>query len=128
LMYLSAIAAFASISAPSAAPESTNNKRWKTVMVAVRLAGLAALIWLAFAFRGANGERIITLAPFGLETRLYGILGLIGWAYLVGSIVFLVFPQRRTAILGCMVLLMCLFVAERNGVFEGFWLNRIVGI
>jgi predicted acyltransferase len=42
--------------------------------------------------------------------------------------VFLVFAQRRTAILGCMALLLCLFVADRTGVFEGFWLNRIVGI
>jgi predicted acyltransferase len=27
-----------------------------------------------------------------------------------------------------MVLLMCLFAADRQGVFEGFWLSRIVGI
>ena len=42
--------------------------------------------------------------------------------------VFLIFRQNRTAILGCMVLLMCLFMADRSGTFEGFWLNRIVGI
>src|SRR5262249_5833956 len=38
------------------------------------------------------------------------------------------FRNNQTAILGCMTLLMCLFVADRNGVFESFWLNRIVGI
>jgi hypothetical protein len=27
-----------------------------------------------------------------------------------------------------MALLMCLFVADRKGLFDGFWLNRIVGI
>jgi len=94
----------------------------------MRLAGLAALTWLAFAFRGAKGQRIITLAPFSLDTEWYGILGLIGWAYLVTSIVFLVFRQNRTAILGCMTLLLCLFAADRSGLFETFWLNRIVGI
>jgi len=87
-----------------------------------------SLVWLAFAFRDAKGHPIITLAPFSLDTEWYGILGLIGWAYLVTCIVFLVFRPNRTAILGCMVLLMCLFVADKNGLFEGFWLNRIVGI
>jgi len=127
LMYLSAIAAFCSISPRLSAPESRGNA-WRIASRCVRLAGLAVLVWLAFAFRGAKGQRIITLAPFSLDTEWYGILGLIGWAYLVTCIVFLVFRGKRTAILGCMVLLMCLFVAEKKGVFEGFWLSKIVGI
>jgi heparan-alpha-glucosaminide N-acetyltransferase len=127
LMYLSAIAAFCSISPRPKSPEPKSNA-WRKVSLVVRWAGLAALVWLAFAFRGANGQRIITLAPFSIDTEWYGILGLIAWAYLVTCIVFLVFRNNRTAILGCMALLMCLFVADRNGVFEGFWLNRIVGI
>jgi heparan-alpha-glucosaminide N-acetyltransferase len=126
-MYLSAIAAFCSISPRPSALESRWNA-WRIACLGVRLAGLAALVWLAFAFRGANGQRIITLAPFSLVTEWYGILGLIGWAYLVTGIVFLVFRGNRTAILGCMVLLMCLFVADKKGAFEGFGLNQIVGI
>ena len=94
----------------------------------IRRGSLAALVWLAFAFRGANGQRIIALAPFSLDTRWYGILGLIGWAYLVACVVFLVFRGHRTAILGCMGLLLCLFVADKQGAFEGFWLSKIVGI
>ena len=127
LMYLSAIAAFCSFSPPASASES-RRKQWRIPGFCVRLAGLVSLAWLAFAFRDAKGHRIITLAPFSLETEWYGILGLIGWAYLVATLVFLVFRANRTAILGCMVLLMCLFVADKNGLFEGFWLNRIVGI
>jgi len=127
LMYLSAIAAFCSVSPRRSALESRGNA-WRIVSFCVRLAGLAALVWLAFAFRGAKGQRIITLAPFSLDTDWYGILGLIGWAYLVTCIVFLVFGGNRTGILGCMALLMCLFVADKKGVFEGFWLTRIVGI
>jgi predicted acyltransferase len=83
---------------------------------------------LAFAFRDGTGQRIVTLYPFSLRTSWYGILGLIGWAYLVAALVFLVFRTNRTAILGCMVLLLCLFIADRKGLFEGFWLNAIVGI
>jgi predicted acyltransferase len=127
LMYLSALAAFCSIAPRPSAPAS----RWnagRMVSFCVRLAGLAALVWLAFAFRGAKGQRIITLAPFSLDTDWYGILGLIGWAYLVTCIVFLVFRANRTAILGCLALLMCLFVADKKGAFAGFWLSKIVGI
>jgi predicted acyltransferase len=127
LMYLSAIAAFCSISTRPSASES-RRQAWRLINVCVRLAGLAALVWLAFAFRGAKGQRIITLAPFSLHTEWYGILGLIGWAYLVACVIFLVFRGQRTALLGCMALLMCLFAADRKGVFEGFWLNKIVGI
>ncbi|HEY2759795.1 MAG TPA: hypothetical protein VGI75_03610, partial [Pirellulales bacterium] len=62
------------------------------------------------------------------HTSWYGILGLIGWAYLVASIVFLIFRTNRTAILSCVILLLCLFAADRKGAFEGFWLNHVVGV
>jgi predicted acyltransferase len=127
LMYLSAMAAFGSISPRPSAAES-RKRGWRMVGAAARLAGLAGLVWLAFAFRGANGQRIIRLAPFALHTKWYGILGLIGWAYLVTCLVFLVFRGNRTALLGCTALLMCLFAADRKGLFDGWWLNRIVGI
>ena len=127
LMYLSAIAAFCSFSpADSALP--TGRRIWRTALLAVRLVGLAALVWLAFAFRGSNGQRIISLSPFSLDPEWYGILGLIGWAYLLASIVFLIFHTNRTAMLGCMALLMCLFIADRSGLFERFWLNHVVSI
>lgn len=127
LMYLSAIAAFCSFSPPSSASES-RQKQWRTAGFCVQLAGLAALFWLAFAFQDAKSLSIISLAPFSIDTSWYGILGLIGWAYLVTSLVFLVFRANRTAILGCLVLLMCLFVADKKGLFEAFWFNSIVGI
>jgi len=127
LMYFSAILALSSVGLRSTAPEPAAN-RGKFLNRALRWCGFAGLVVLAFLFRGAQGQRIITIAPFSLHTEWYGILGLIGWAYLIASIVFLTFRLNRTAILGCMVLLMCLFAADRAGTFEGFWLSRIVGI
>ena len=127
LMYLSAMATFCSFWPPNWSVESAD-KRWRYANLAVRLAGLGVLFWLAFAFRGAHGERIITLAPFSLDTQWYGILGLIGWAYLIACVIYLLFGDHPTAILSCMVLLMCLFVADKSGAFEGSWLNKIVGI
>lgn len=126
LMYLAAIASFCSIAPASTAEQS--QRLWKLTVRGVRLAGFVTLIWLAVVFRGAKGQRIITLAPFSLDTEWYGILGLIGWSYLVASMMFLTFRQNRTALLGCLALLLCLFAADRSGLFEGFWLNRIVGI
>ena len=126
-MYTAAIAAFSSISPPASIPKSKWHA-WKITNQGVRLVGIASLAWLAFAFWGSNGARIITLSPLALSTEWYGILGLIGWAYLVTSLVFLLCDSNRTAILGCMALLMCLFMADRKGAFEGFWLKDIVGI
>ncbi len=127
LMYLSAILAFGSLASPASASPG-GRKRWSTAVRGMRLAGLAGLIALALVFRGAKGQRILTLSPFFLDHEWYGILGLIGWAYCVAAMVYLGARQNRTAILGCMALLMCLFIADRSGLFEGFWLNRIVGI
>ena len=65
-------------------------------------AGWAGEHWSAWPlpFEEPAEERIITLAPFSINTQWYGILGLIGWAYLVACVVFLAFRNQRTAILG----------------------------
>ncbi len=125
LMYLSAIAACSSFSSPASAGAP---RAWRWGWVALRTAAWLVLLWLAVAFRGEHGRRILSFAPFSIDTSWYGILGLIGWAYLVASVVFLAFRHNRTAILGCLALLMCLFAADRRGLFDGFWLNHIVGI
>ncbi len=122
LMFLSAIFAFSSLAVPGRARIS------RVVTIVLRVLGLASLIFLAFAFRGSDGHRIVSLSPFSITTEWYGILGLIGWAYLVAALVFLVFRTYRTAVLGCVVLLFCLYPADRTGAFDGFWLKRIVGI
>lgn len=127
LMYLAAILAFCSIS-PRGMEAKAKWNTWTISSLCLHLAGFATLLWLAFAFRGGKDQHIITLSPFRLDTDWYGILGLIGWAYLVSATVFLIFRSHRTAILGCMVLLMCLFAADKKHLFDDFWLNNIVGI
>ena len=128
LMYLAAIAAFGSFGPRRPTSTPTHVTAARALNLGLRVTGLAALIWLAFAFRGDHGQRIVTLTPLHLDTDWYGILGLIGWAYLVASTVYLVFRGHRTALLGCMVLLLCLFAADRRGLFEKCWLNQVVGI
>jgi predicted acyltransferase len=126
LMFLSAILAFSSISPRRNSPKAAEICRTLTTLL--RVAGFAGLIYLAFAFRGENDRRIIALSPFSVHTSWWGILGLIGWSYLVASIVFLIFRAHRTALFGCVVLLLCLYPAEKNGAFDHFWLAHYVGL
>ena len=122
LMFLAAIFAFSSLTVRDRVQAS------RVITIIVRVIGFTLLVFLAFAFRGRDGHRIITVSPLYIHTEWYGILGLIGWAYLVAGAVFLVFRGRRTALLACVVLLFCLYPADRTGAFEGFWLARMVGI
>jgi predicted acyltransferase len=128
LMFLFAILAFCSICPRSGVEDETKLRTWRHLSLALRVVGFVGLAWLAFAFRGENGRRIITISPISIHTEWYGILGLIGWAYLVSSSVYLMFRGNRVALLGCIVLLMCLYPADRNGVFENFALAHYVGI
>jgi heparan-alpha-glucosaminide N-acetyltransferase len=123
LMFGSAILAFCSLS-----PGGRSRGMFRVLSAILRVIGFVGLGFLVAAYQGRDGHRIFTLSPFSIHTSWYGILGLIGWAYLVASIVFLLFRTHRTAILGCVVLLMCLYPADRAGLFDSFWLNRIVGI
>ncbi len=51
---------------------------------ALRLAGAALLLLLVFAFRSQEATGLIQIRP-----SWWGILGLIGWAYLVASAIYL---------------------------------------
>jgi predicted acyltransferase len=118
-----------SISPTRKAGLSAERKRVFRLLGAVlHAAGFAGLVWLAFAWRGHDGQRIITLFPFSLHSQWWGILGLIGWAYLVSAVVFLLFRNRSVALLGCMALLMCLYPASRSGAFDHFTFARYVSI
>ncbi len=114
LMFLFAILAFCTICPRSGVKDETKLRTWRHLSLALRVVGFVGLAWLAFAFRGENGRRIITVSPISIHTEWYGILGLIGWAYLVSSIVYLMFRGNRVALLGCVVVLICLYPADRN--------------
>lgn len=117
LLYLGAFAAFSHLPAASV-------RRFGQVL---RLAGFALLAFLLFSFVDADGRPIVTLRPLSLRHEWWGILGLIGWAYLVGALVFLAFRRAPLALLGSMALLFCLFPAERAGLFSHLWLAQHIG-
>jgi predicted acyltransferase len=126
LMYTSAIAMCCSISPAGKGAPANRQRTWRVVTLAVHTLGVAGMIALAMTYRASNGRAVLTLHPFFLRHAWYGILGVIGWGYLVASIVYLVFRNRRTALLACTALTMSLYVA--GDVFSHFWIARHVNI
>ncbi|HVV01389.1 MAG TPA: DUF5009 domain-containing protein [Verrucomicrobiae bacterium] len=124
-MFIFAILAFATISPrPGTMPGSV--KFWKIFSRGLRLIGLAGLVYCAVSWKGPNGEHLMTLSPFSIRTSWYGILGKIGWSYLIAATVFLAFRANRTALLGCMALMFCFFAGDRNGPLGHWWIARHV--
>jgi heparan-alpha-glucosaminide N-acetyltransferase len=126
LMYVFAILAFCTYTLRKSAAAKWN---WGAIVfLGLRIVGFIGLIVLALVFRGENGRRMVTLWPFSVQTAWFGILGLIGWAYLMAATAYLIFRDNRTALLGCAVLLMCLYPATHGGKFDHWWLAGHVAI
>ena len=51
--------------------------------------GIAALVWMALIFKGGSPEH-----PMGLKPHWWGILGLIGWAYLTCALLYFFIGDR----------------------------------
>lgn len=64
----------------------TDKKKNEYIYSALKIAGLLILLYLAIVFRDDNGEIF--------KARWWGILGLIGWTYLICSFVYL-FARNR---------------------------------
>ena len=86
---------------------------------ALRIAGVMLLLVLSLVYRGPNEPGLIELRPYW-----WGILGIIGWSYLAATSAFLLFGRESSALLGAMALLLCLYVADEAGAFEG-WLRWV---
>jgi heparan-alpha-glucosaminide N-acetyltransferase len=55
--------------------------------------GIAALVWMAVIFKGGSPDH-----PIGLKPHWWGILGLIGWAYLTGALLYFFIGDRLPAL------------------------------
>ncbi len=129
LMYLSAILAFCVISpARKTAGAGAQQKTFQIVSLTLRIIGFVSLIYLAMAYRSKKAQAILSFNPFHIHTEWWGILGLIGWAYLEGAMVFLAFRTNRAALLACMALLLAFYPADKFGFFDGFFLSHYVGM
>jgi heparan-alpha-glucosaminide N-acetyltransferase len=86
--------------------------------------GGALLLALAFAYRGPGERGLIELRP-----HWWGILGLIGWAYLVACTVYLAFRRSTLAFAAAVPLLYCVYLANGTGFFAALGgLTRLVSL
>ncbi len=81
-----------------------------------RAAGIALLVAAGLLYRGRDASGLVQLRP-----HWWGILGLIGWAYLVAASLFLALRGDRTGLVGAIPLLFCVYVAHAVGAFSGWW-------
>jgi len=91
-------------------PRSKGGERG--LFVAMRVVGMAGLVILAAVYRGteANGTT-------WMQTSWWGILGLIGWAYLVTCITHWVFRRQTAGLVGALALLVAMWIGDRTGAF-----------
>jgi len=101
-----------------------NTERKRKIYLIVRIIGLIILTVLVLVYRTADGKHLIFGPIFDqsdtvwLRHSWWGILGLIGWAYLVTSLIYLVLGRRREWLIGAVGLLAMLYVADKEGLFS----------
>lgn len=82
--------------------------------IGVRMAGIATLAVLAVLYRGTSDPGFIEM-----QTSWWGILGLIGWAYLVACTVYMIFRRNDAAMMGMVAILYCVYLAGQTDFFAG---------
>lgn len=96
----------------------------------IRLVGLVGLATLILTYHRFHPDR--TFQP-----QWWGILGLIGWAYLVAALIYLAIGPRRTLLITALALLVALYFAAAQThhanllshlTFHGFSLTRWIDV
>jgi predicted acyltransferase len=130
-MYASALLAFCQLS-PFWVPKSdaAKQKRWRIITLIGRAVGFACLAYLIFIWQKTSTDRrthaahvnyLFTWAGgFSIRHSWWDILGLIAWAYLVGSLMFLIFRTRRLPLAVTTSILLGFWIADRSGSFNNF--------
>jgi predicted acyltransferase len=89
-----------------------------------RWVGIVVLLGAALWYRNPNQE-----GWFQLQPHWWGILGLIGWAYLVSALVYLLLRHNPAAQVGVVGLLYCVYFADQVEFFRALAsLDRVVDL
>lgn len=98
--------------------------RHKELIARLRYAGILLLLAFLFLYRGNDAEGFIQL-----RTQWWGILGLIGWAYLVSSFFYIWLRKNMAGLAGVAALLYGVFLADAGGFFDNFtWIKSWIDI
>ncbi len=84
----------------------------------LQTAGVAILILMAFLFQGGK-----VAAPVGLKPYWWGILGIIGWSYLVCASIYFLSKGNMWVQVAAFVIFMIINIAFHTGVLKfGLWI------
>lgn len=95
-------------------PPSDATPTRRKIHIAMRIAGIAGLIVLLAVFRGHDEEGHVVW----IQHEWWGMLGMIGYAYFVASLVWLWLRNNSVAILGVALLLIAWFIGDKHGVLS----------
>jgi len=76
----------------------------------LRIAGAVLLVALLFLYRSRDATGLVQIRP-----QWWGILGLIGWSYLVAASAYVLARDRPAVLLGVAALLYCVYLADEAG-------------
>jgi predicted acyltransferase len=85
----------------------------------LKLVGVISLIVLVLIYRGGTSENVTWI-----KTSWWGILGLIGWAYLASSIVYLFAKKNFTFLSVTVSLFIALYIGDRSGALDFLVFNK----
>jgi hypothetical protein len=88
----------------------------KWLSLSIRFAGIAMLIFYVCRF---SGEKSVWL-----ETKYWGILGVLGWAYLIVCMIYLVLRNQRDLLLLSSAMLLAIYIADKQGLFTGWFAHK----
>lgn len=83
---------------------------------------IGILLVLAFICRGGEGENIQRFS-----TYWWGILGLIGWAYMTGAIIVMLANNKTTIVAIVWAIFIGICIASHAGLLENEIVNKIIG-
>lgn len=89
------------------------SERHKTLFLILRGAGIAMLIFLAVIFRSGPADN-----PGWMITGWWGILGLIGWGYLVTSLIYLALRDSVAGAAGAVLFFLAVNMLDQKGFLE----------
>lgn len=95
---------------------------WRRAESAWKFLAALALAYLLVIWRGEPRDGWVWF-----ERSWWGILGLIGWSYLVCAVVFLLAGGNATALMGILALMVCVYIGDRHGRVPVIWepLSRV---
>lgn len=97
----------------------------KRLFLGLRIFAALVLAGLLIAFRGKNATGQVVW----LQHAWWGILGLIGWAYLVCCLAYLAFRGSSVALMGVLGFLLAVYIGDKHGVLDWFGpIRNFVGV